>query len=544
VTWPWLHEGLDRVWLRPGGATQRQLLAQAAAVAARVGRDVSSRRVALACQQARNFVPGLLGAWLAGVTVELLPNVQPATLERALADEDIGWIVHDVVAFRHGNRKEIFVPEVAAAEAVGPQAAPNGPTVAVRLSTSGTTGFARHSLKSMAQLVSEVEVLATLLPPARVVFSTVPLSHIYGLLFGVLLPLRQGSAIVSHDALLLPVEIGSVIEAEAVDRLVSTPAHLRALVGLMKPELEVVSSGGRLPSELHLALGPPHGGRVTDVLGSTETGGIATRTDPRSRWTPLPGATVRADATGNLVVRSPWCDGGAAVLEDRVDIAEDGSFRHLGRTGDLVKIAGKRADAAAIEATIRALPGVADVALLPVTPAPGRETRLAVAIVASGGVSRADVVAAIRDEFDAVFAPRIVRFVDSIPRTDRGKVSSDALRVLLSIQPLPGGQIPMQRIAAGRYLADVPAGLSFFDGHFDGQPILPGVVIVDRLVWPVVRAELPEVTGLRAVRRLRFRRPIRPEQELTVRIDRRGDRVDFEVSSAGDVFASGQLFVR
>jgi hypothetical protein len=253
---------------------------------------------------------------------------------------------------------------------------------------------------------------------------------------------------------------------------------------------------------------------------------------------------VRADATGNLVVRSPWCDGGAAVLEDRVGIAEDGTFRHLGRTGDLVKIAGKRADAAAIEATLRALPGVADVALLPFTPAPGRETRLAVAIVASGGVSRADVVAAIRDEFDAVFAPRIVRFVDSIPRTDRGKVSADALRVLLSIQPVPRGRIPMQRIAAGRYLADVPAGLSFFDGHFDGQPILPGVVIVDRLVWPIVRAELPEVTGLRAVRRLRFRRPIRPEQELTVRIDRRGDRVDFEVSSAGDVFASGQLFVR
>jgi hypothetical protein len=540
MTSPWLNEDLDRVWLRPGAMTQRQLLAHARGVAARLGRDVSPRRVVLSCRQARHFVPGLLGAWLAGATVELLPNVQPATLERVDADDGVAWVLHDVAAARRRGRKEVFLPEVGPAEESPP--APAGPSVAVRLTTSGTTGVPRHSLKAMAQLVSEVEVLATLLPAARAVLSTVPLSHIYGLLFGVLLPLRQGSAIVSHDALLLPFELGAVVEAEAVDRLVSTPSHLRALIDLMKPGLEVVSSGGRLPTELHLSLGPPRGGLVTDVLGSTETGGIAMRSDPRSGWTPMPGVTVRTDATGNLAVRSPWCDGGAAVLEDRVAIAADGSFSHLGRTGDLLKIGGKRADAAAIEATVRALPGVADVALLPFMPAPGRELRVALAVVASG-VAKADVVAAIRREFDAVFAPRIVRFVERIPRTDRGKVAADALRALLSIQPASTAHIPMRRIAAGRYLADVPAGLVFFDGHFDGQPILPGVVLVDRLVWPIVRAELPQVTGLRAVRRLRFRRPVLPEQELAVRIAHSGDRVEFEVSSAGEVVASGQLFV-
>ena len=558
MTSPWLHPDLDRVWLRPGGATQRQLLAEAHAVAARVGRGVSPRRVVLSCRQARHFVPGLLGAWLGGATVELLPNVQPATLERVDADDGVAWVIHDVAAARHGAAKEIFLPDVvgdggadADADAdAGPPPAPRGPSAAVRLTTSGTTGMPRHSIKSMAQLVEEIAVLASVLPGARAVLSTVPLSHIYGLLFGALLPLRQGSAIVSHDALLLPPEIGAVIEAEAVDRLVSTPSHLRALTGLMRPGLAVVSSGGRLPTELHLALAARHGGPVTDVFGSTETGGIATRGDPRVGWTPLPGVTVRVEGDGKLAVRSPWCDGGAAVLEDRVALAGDGSFRHLGRAGDLVKIGGKRADAAAIEATVRALPGVDDVAVHVFTTAPGREPRVALAIVRSAGVAenpeldRAVVVAAIRREFDAVFAPRVVRFVARIPRTERGKLAPDDLRELLELPAAlatPADTIPMRRIAAGRYQADVPADLVFFAGHFDGRPVLPGAVLVDRLIWPIVRAELPEVTGVSAVRRLRFRRPILPGQALAVDVARRGDRVEFEVTSAGEVVASGQL---
>src|SRR5262249_19447907 len=182
------------------------------------------------------------------------------------------WVLHDVAGARHEGGKDIFVPDLVTGNLdAGPPPALRGPTAAVRLTTSGTTGRPRESVKAMAQLTGEIEVLARGFPPASAVLATVPLSHIYGLPFGVLLPLRQGSAIVSHDALLLPAEIGSVIEAEGVDRMVSTPAHLRALVGLMRPGLDVVSSGGRLPTELHLALAAHPGTTVTDVFGSTET---------------------------------------------------------------------------------------------------------------------------------------------------------------------------------------------------------------------------------------------------------------------------------
>ena len=50
----------------------------------------------------------------------------------------------------------------------------------------------------------------------------------------------------------------------------------------------------------------------------------------------------------------------------------------------------------------------------------------------------------------------------------------------------------------------------------------PGAVIVGGLAWPIVKAELLEVGALRRIRRLRFCRPVMPEQQLSITI--RGDR--------------------
>ena len=323
------------------------LVEQAHRLAAALG--APRGRIVLSCQYADGFVPGLLGAWLAGATVELLPNVQPATLDRVDADPEIDRVLHDGAAHQGRSAKALYVPDViqqpTSARATG------WPTIAAMMSTSGTTAQPRYVVKKMAQLVDEIDVLATVIPPARTVLATVPLSHLYGMLWGVLLPLRFGARIVSHGAL-LPGELAAVIEREGVDLMISTPAHLRAMANVAMPRgLRVISSGARMPPELHMSLATGHGWHVTEVLGSTETGGIATRTQPLDSLTPLPRVTVTAPG-GRLVVESPWSGERRAVLDDLVELDDRGGFRHVGRSSELIKIAGKRAHAQAIEAAI------------------------------------------------------------------------------------------------------------------------------------------------------------------------------------------------
>jgi acyl-coenzyme A synthetase/AMP-(fatty) acid ligase len=539
-----LHSDSSRRWLDGDGGTQRDLIAQAHRIAGLL--EPRGGRVVLSCRRARSYVPGLLGAWLAGATVELLPNVQPGTLDRVDTDDDVAYVLHDVASSQARSPKAIYLPDTAGT--AGPQGAARPapwPEIAVRMTTSGTTERPKYVAKSMAQLVGEIDVLAGVIPAARCVMSTVPLSHLYGLLFGVLLPLRIGARIVSHEAL-LPADIAATLERETVDLMISTPAHLRAMAATAMPrDLRVITSGARMPAELHLGLAANHGWHLTDVLGSTETGGIATRTQPTSAWTPLPGVKVSAP-DGQLVVESPWCGAPRVTLDDRIEMRPGGAFQYLGRNNELVKIAGKRAHAHAIEATVLAVPGISDVALV-VHAAVGKEPRVALAYsTVPGGpaVGRDDIAAAVRQHFDAVFVPRILKHVPRIPRTERGKVSTEALRDLLGLDTAPStSEIPLRRVGPGEYVADISRDLVFFRGHFDAFAILPGAVLIERVVWPAVKAELPEVRALRTIRRLRFRRPVFPEQQLAITIKREHARLSFEVSCAAVIVASGQLVV-
>jgi 4-coumarate--CoA ligase (photoactive yellow protein activation family) len=494
-------------------------------------------RVVVTCKTADAFVPALLGAWHAGATVELLPNVQPGTLDRVDADPDIALVLHDGAELRARSEKARYVPELLATIADDGAPARPMPEIAALMATSGTTERPRYVAKTMAQLTGELAVLAQIIPPARCVLSTVPLSHLYGMLWGVLLPLAQGTRIVSHDAF-LPAELAAVIAREQVDLLISTPAHLRAMAAVAMPrELRVVSSGARLPAELHASLAAAHGWRLTEILGSTETGGIATRESPDAGFRPLPQVTVTCDDDARLVVESPWCE--RATLEDQIELVADGTFRHLGRTSELIKVAGKRAHAHELEAVLRGVPGITDAAVA-LHHAPGHEPRVVAAIV--GTVDREQLADAIRRDFDAVFVPRIVKRVAKIPRSDRGKLELAALRSLLGLAGDTTTEIPLRRLAADRFVADIPEDLVFFRGHFDAFTLLPGAVLIERVVWPAVRQELP-TAKLRGIRRLRFRQPVLPGQQLAIALDRRATGYGFEVARAGAPVATGQLLL-
>ncbi len=518
-----------------------ELLADAHRIAARLH---GATRVVLACTHVDAFVPGLFGAWLAGATVELLPNVQPDTLDRVDADAQITHVLHDDLARKGRAAKAVYLPDVLANRGTAPEPSAELPALAVRMTTSGTTARPTYVEKTFDQLLGEVDVIARVFGPARAVVATVPPSHLYGLLFGVLLPLRLGARIVPHTAL-LPADVAAVLRRSGADVLVSTPAHLRAMASEAMPHgLRVISSGAPMPAALHLQLAALHRWQVCDVLGSTETGGIATRMHPAHDWTPLPDVSVEVDDE-HLVVRSPWCEP-AVRLDDRVELRADGTFAYLGRERELIKVAGKRAEAAAIEAAVLALPAIADAAVL-VHGSGDREPRLHVAVVVREpapprDVLRTAIANAVRSQFDAVFVPRVIEVVAAIPRTGRGKLDSEALRALFAPSIATTALIPIRQVAEHTFAAEIPANLVFFQGHFEGFPILPGGAVIERLVWPALRLDLP-AARLRALHRLRFRQPILPGQRVTVKLRHAPGRVWFDVIGETGSMVTGQLVV-
>lgn len=88
----------------------------------------------------------------------------------------------------------------------------------------------------------------------------------------------------------------------------------------------------------------------------------------------------------------------------------------------------------------------------------------------------------------------------------------------------------------------VPRELRFFEGHFPGLPVLPGVV---QIHWAVRLAG--ELLGHRCVGsridQLKFLAIVRPEDELalTLRLDRKAGVLNFAFTRATRACSSGRI---
>ncbi len=513
--------------------------------------------VLLVCDDRYLFAASLLGTWQAGRVVVLPPNGQPGTVEAIADATGVAVFLHDRAAAPIGLDVRSLLGLPHQPEFPPPDLPPERHLVI--LTTSGTTGRHLTCPKTAGQLLGEVDELARAFAIDRGsrVLATVPPHHIYGLLFSVLLPLRVGGSLV-RDCPLQPEAVFGALSRWGATILVSAPPHLRALeVSDGAPPLRrVFSSGAPLPVRSSVLLRERLGWRVTEVYGSTETGGIAWRDDPAAPWAPFSGVYVGAGEDGRLLLDSPRL--GADVprplkCDDRVKLRGNGTFDLLGRSDGVAKVGAKRISVAELEERVLSLPGVRDaVALLQGVPGP-RGQELALAVVAPGWSAermRRELAA----WFDPVTVPRRILFLDALPREASGKLPRD--RIAAFFQADGGATIgpPLLRTAELAAVEGdggethsltfvIPPDLACFEGHFDGHPVLPGVFQLEVLVRRQVQGLWPDLRFPRKVLRLKFLRIISPMTRVTVRLVRRGDepRASFEISSPAGPCSSGVL---
>ena len=228
--------------------------------------------------------------------------------------------------------------------------------------TSGSTGFPTAALKTKENISSEIDDLTTLLSSYTIkkVIVTVPFIHIYCSLFGLFYPLHNNIDIVLKEHF-LPNDLLDLIDDYSL--VITTPLYIKALNKISsKKDLNksiFISSTAPLLSEDAKEFKEKFNSNVIQIFGSTETGGIAYKQSDEELWTPLKSVKISKNKNSELKVNSPYVSNIIYEKEfkqtnyeiqtfDYVELL-DNKFKLIGRSSQILKIAGKRYSTIQIE---------------------------------------------------------------------------------------------------------------------------------------------------------------------------------------------------
>jgi acyl-coenzyme A synthetase/AMP-(fatty) acid ligase/3-hydroxymyristoyl/3-hydroxydecanoyl-(acyl carrier protein) dehydratase len=518
----------------------------------------TGRRFALYFDDACAFTAALFGAWHAGKAVYLPGDAQPATVERLLTQVDgCAGLLPGALTMAEEQPDRAGTPQPVALDAQGSS---------LVIYTSGSSGEPSAIAKTLAQLDAEVHTLQAAFGArvdgagAATVLSTVSHQHIYGLLFAVLWPLAAGRPFVA-TRLQYPEEIAACGLSPCV--LITSPAHLRRLSdtidwrGARAAMQAVFAAGEPLPTEAATTTLTLLGQSPIEVYGTSETGGIAWRQQAlhSGYWQAMPGVQWRIEeeeGEGLLAVRSPHlADDAWYTTPDRAEALSVDRFMLRGRADRIAKIEGKRVSLTAMERLLAACDEIKEARVLLLSRPEGATERLAVAAVltpagrallqAGRRVLNERLRTALLHGVERVALPRRWRYVQAWPINAQGKVTQAALEALFR-PARPVAQWRSRDTQTACAALDIDAGLAVFDGHFPGDPILPGVAQID---WAVEFAREcftlpPHFLRLEA---LKFQRPLRPgmQVELALQWQPAAGVLAFRYTSSAGMHAGGRV---
>jgi acyl-coenzyme A synthetase/AMP-(fatty) acid ligase len=389
--------------------------------------NTPAQRWALCFKDSYRFMVTLLSLLVAEKTPVLLPSYKPGTIIqfRETFDailSDLEDIASTSLSQNHGHKK--------------PLDAALDPHQKIIFYTSGTTGTPQRIERSLQAIENEIltleETFGNIMDDATI-YSTVSHQHIYGLLFYIFWPLFSGRCI-QFPIINYPSTMQKIIRNEGTSVLISSPSFLSRLDSQAdrKSSLLVFSSGSLLTESMALQLAQQSNIIPFEVLGSTESGGIAFRQQCLSPdWQVLPNVSISVEpVTQQLRVQSPHFDGGEIMLGDKVQLNSDGSFNLLGRVDRIVKIEGKKICLTELQTKVQEHPWVKEAYALPLE-AHRLYIGLVIILNATGRITlreqgnlpiKKSIQSWLAQFYDPIVLPKTIRYVEAFPVNAQGKI--------------------------------------------------------------------------------------------------------------------------
>ena len=301
---------------------------------------------------------------------------------------------------------------------------------------------------SAFDLLEEAQSLSRFFASARRAVAVVPVHHVYGFAFALMLPKCLGIPAIHLHPLTTADFFRSL---QAGDMIVAFPLFwasvLRMAQGGLKaslPEnLRGVTSGAPCPPEVIEGLlgkeanaGTPFLTEMTEIYGATEFGAVGMRRDCRGKYTLLPhwrraqtGTEITADGPAEWGICR--AKGKVSPLPDLFDWKDERQFIPAGRKDKAVQVSSINVFPAQVAKVICAHPKVSDCAVRLMRPDEG--DRLKAFVVPRDGVCMLDKRAErnFRQELKTWLAerlataaiPKSISLGDSLPITATGKAT-------------------------------------------------------------------------------------------------------------------------